>query len=49
MCYPPLEFNKNWSKLTNAEAIDVLRHASAYGGQVAAPLDDRYVMTVDNC
>ena len=48
VCHPPLEFNRNWSKLTNAEAMDILKHASGWGGQVAAQLDQRYVMTVDN-
>ena len=48
VCYPPLDFNRNWSKLTNAEAMEMLRHASGWGGQVAAQLDQRYVMTVDN-
>ena len=48
VCYPPIEFAKEWSKLTNAEAMEKLRHASGWGGQVAAQLDQRYVMTVDN-
>jgi MoxR-like ATPase len=48
VCYPPIEFNRNWNKLKNAEAMDILRHASGWSGQVAAPLNSGYVMTVDN-
>ena len=42
-----IDFNRDWAKLTNAEAIDMLRHA--VGGILEQPctLQHGYVLTVD--
>jgi energy-coupling factor transporter ATP-binding protein EcfA2 len=48
ICHPPIEFNRDWSKLKNAEGVEILRHAMGWEGQVADRLNPRYVLTVDN-
>jgi hypothetical protein len=42
-----IDFNRDWAKLTNAEAVDILRHA--VGGILGQPctLQHGYVLTVD--
>lgn len=42
-----IDLNRDWAKLTNAEAVDILRHA--VGGVLDQPvtLQHGYVLTVD--
>lgn len=47
-CLAHREWVLSGSKLTNAEGLDILRHAVGWEGQIADRLNPRYVLTIDN-